>query len=211
MSRVQEVLGTWRFDELTIANLRETAPAWPKGADAFRSLRIRWGEGDEGVALTFERHTEAMERVFGEKYFRSELLLSGKAPYLGTDVERLRLLNGNETHKPTVEWIIVPNLSQNYKRKCGITWLRHRNSLADEGLALAWLFPNRVRAIVVWKFSAWICAGYELNIPEKSYLRNWHGVVCVDRDVDSDKVLLNTGCRDGEGGGVSVPSLVTAK
>lgn len=185
--RVQNALGNWGIPEEVFDHLLKTAPAWPKGKDAYRSLRIRWGEGAEGVYLTFERHWEAMQRVHAS-HWRWDLLHSKPMPYGGKDVERLRLLNGNETHHAVVEWVIVNDLSAHRKRK-DITSMRGPKSLADEGLVLAWLFPERVKAIDYDKWSAWYCAGYEVNVPGYDG-GEWYGVVLVFHDVGSGQVSL---------------------
>lgn len=202
--RAQNEAGNWGITEDVFSRLADTAPVWPKGKDAFRSLHIRWGEGAEGVYLTFERHWAAMQRVHA-KHWRWELLHSKPMPYNGKDVERLRLLDGNETHHAVVEWVIVSDLSANRKRK-DITSVRNAQSLADEGLVLAWLFPKRVDAIDYDKNCAWYCAGYEVNVPE-SDVEGWQGVVVVLRDAGSGRVRLYAGWRGGGSPGSSVPPL----
>jgi len=93
----------WGITEEDFIRLVKTAPAWPKGRHAYRSFRIRFGEGSDGVALTFERHVARIKWAFGEKCFwRWEHLHSGKVPYKGEPVERLRLLNGDQTHKAVI-------------------------------------------------------------------------------------------------------------
>lgn len=198
------VLGYWGLTEEDFARLRRTAPAWPKGKDAFRLLRIRWGEGAEGVYLTFERHWEAMQRVHA-KHWRWELLHSKPMPYGGKDVERLRLLNGNQSHHAVVEWVVISDLSANRKRK-DITSVRNAQSLADEGLVLAWLFPKRVDAIDYDKNCAYYCAGYEVNVPEDDGVE-WQNVVVMRRDTDSGRVSLRARWWSYDFPGYSVPPL----
>src|SRR3989339_732261 len=70
----------WGIPVETINGLAENVPVLPKGGLVFLSFRIRFGEGDEGVALTFERHVDRINAVFGEKFSRWPLLLSGKHP-----------------------------------------------------------------------------------------------------------------------------------
>ncbi len=202
--RAQNEAGSWGITEDVFVRLAQTAPAWPKGKDAYRSLRIRFGEGDEGVALTFERHAEAMKRVHDPKFWRWELLHSGTVPYQGKSVERLRLLNGNQSHKAVVEWVIISDLSANRTRK-DITSVRSVQSLADEGLVLAWMFPKRAQAIDYDKWCAWYCGGYESNVPEHG--EEWQRVVVVGRDTVSGRVHLHASWRSGDNSGYSVPPL----
>ncbi|TAK04295.1 hypothetical protein EPO34_04120 [Patescibacteria group bacterium] len=203
--RKQNAEGNWGISEETLAKLAESAPAWPKGRDAYRSFRIRFGEGNDGVAQTFEAHAAAMKRVHGEKLWRWELLHSGKVPYKGKDVERLKLHAGNHTHHAVVEWIIVNDLSANRKRK-DVTSVRGPKSLADEGIVLAWLFPKRVQAIDYDTWCAWFCGGYESNVPEDGD-EEWQGVVIVFRDTASGGVLLGARWRGNDDPDYSVPPL----
>ncbi|HAU65720.1 TPA: hypothetical protein DCW61_00045 [Candidatus Uhrbacteria bacterium] len=202
--RVQNDAGNWGISEDVFERLAQTAPAWPKGRDAYRSLRIRWGECDEGVALTFERHVEAIKRVH-DKLWRWDFLLSGKYIYKGEEVEFLRLLTGNVTHHAIVEWIVIDDLSANRKRK-DITSVRGSQSLADEGFVLVWLFPNRVHAIDNNEWLAWYCAGYELNVPESDE-EPWQIVPCVDRRLDDGTTSLIANWRSSGRSGYSVPLL----
>lgn len=192
----------WDIPVETVAHLAETAPAWPQGKDSYRSFRIRFGEGDEGVGKTFEAHIARIKRVHGDaKFWRWDLLLSGKQPYEGKAVERLRLLSGNASHKPVIEWIIV-HLDANRKRK-GIEAVRGPKSLADEGLVLAWLFPERVQAIDYNKLSAWYWGGYELNVPEHG--ESWKYVPYVNRNRGTGEVFLNARWHDDGHPDFSVP------
>ncbi|MFA6430016.1 MAG: hypothetical protein WCV84_06020, partial [Patescibacteria group bacterium] len=45
-----------KIPEKIFTRLATSAPPWPRGRHMYRSLRIRFGEGDEGVAKTFEAH-----------------------------------------------------------------------------------------------------------------------------------------------------------
>lgn len=198
-------LGYWGITDEVFDRLAASAPAWPKGKDAYRSLRIRFGEGDEGVALTFERHAEAMKRVHDTKFWRWDLLLSGKHPYQRKPVERLRLLNGNQSHKPVVEWVVIPDLSQNRTRR-DITSVRGAKSLADEGIVLAWLFPKRVEAIDYDEWCAFFLGGYESNVPENDG-KSWQHVVVVCRGTDSGKVFVRADWRSHDYPDYSVPPL----
>lgn len=208
--RAQNKLGDWGFADEIFDKLAATAPSWPKGSDAFRSLRIRFGEGDEGVALTFEQHAEAIKRAFSGKVVRWDHLLSGKSPYEGEEVERLRLLNGNQTHHATVEWIIVDDLSAN-RRRASVRSVSRSESLADEGLVLVWLFPDRVHVIDHKTFPAWFCAGYELNAPEQGGTSWYHAVIVFLSNDDRSKVFLTARGHYYDYSGYSVPFLSNAR
>ncbi len=170
----------WGLTENDFTLLAASAPAWPKGKHAYRSFRIRFGEGDDGVASTFERHVARIKSVFTEKGFcRWELLHSGKIEYDGKPVERLRLLNGNRTHHAVVEWIVA-DLDTNRKRR-SITAVRDAKSLADELLVIAWMFPDMIRAIDYDKPPGLFAAGYEANIPEEAK-QEWQFVVVIGRN-----------------------------
>ncbi|MBU0530956.1 hypothetical protein KJ910_00455 [Patescibacteria group bacterium] len=183
--RKQNELGNWGITEDVFERLAKSAPEWPEGRDAYRSFRIRFGEGRDGMIQTFEAHVDAIRRVH-DKFWRWEQLLSGAHPHQGEDVERLRLLAGNDTHHAVVEWMIVDDLSANRQRQ-SITAVRNSSSLADEGLVMAWLFPERVQAIDYDKWSAWFCAGYELNVPG---FDSWADVPIVYRGLRAGRVWL---------------------
>ncbi len=200
--REQNELGNWGIAEDVFERLAESAPEWPGGRDAYRSFRIRFGEGREGMIQTFEAHAAAIKRVHA-KFWRWDLLLSGAHEYQGEDVERLRLLAGNDTHHAVVEWIIIDDLSANRQRE-SITAVRSNSSLADEGLVMVWLFPERVQAMDYDKWSAWFCAGYESNIPE--HRASWTYVPIVYRGLHDGKVGLNASDRSDDYSGFSVPA-----
>lgn len=202
--RRQNELGNWGISEDVFARLAETAPEWPEGRDAYRSFRIRFGEGREGVIKTFESHAAAVKRVHDPKFWRWEFLLSGEHQYQGQPVDRLRLLAGNDSHKPVVEWIFIPDLSQHRKRD-SITSVRGPTSFADEGLVLAWLVPDRVRAIDYKELCAWFCAGYEVNVPERDG-ESWQRVVVVDRGLRDGTAGLDARWRGNADSRCSVPS-----
>ncbi len=167
----------WGITEEDFTRLAATAPVWPQGKQACRSLRIRFGEGSKGVQQTFERHVARSKSIFGEGgFWRLEHLHSGKVPYKGKPVERLRLLNGNHTHKACIEWIVV-DLDTHRKRK-SVTAVRGSNSLADELLVIAWMFPDRIRAIDHDKLPGLFAAGYKVNVPECDG-EAWQKVVIV--------------------------------
>ena len=202
--RAQNDAGNWGISEEVFLRLAQTAPVWPKGKDAFRSLRIRFGEGRNGMIQTFEAHCAAVERVHA-KNSRWLLLLSGEHQFHDKNVDRLRLLAGNETHHATIDWVVIDDLSANRKRK-DITSARGSHSLADEGLVLVWLFPKRVDAIDYDKWSAWFCAGYEFNVPDGGG-EPWQSVPCVDRNLDDGTTDLDAHWRGDDYSGYSVPLL----
>jgi hypothetical protein len=194
----------WGITEEVFARLAETAPEWPKGRLAFRSLRIRWGEGDEGVAKTFEAHAKRIKKVFGGKFWRWDYLLSGKHSYNKKPVVRLRLLNGNNTHRPTVEWITF-DLNANPWR-WSITAVRGPRSLADELFVFTWMFPDYVRDINHMRNPAPFAGGYELNVPEHGS-ELWQHVPCVDWSHDGAWVGLIASCQSNNSSSYSVPIL----
>ncbi|MEK7994391.1 MAG: hypothetical protein AAB403_11365 [Planctomycetota bacterium] len=193
----------WGIAEDVFVRLLATAPAWPVGRDAYLSFRIRFWEGDFGVERTFEAHAARFKRVH-KKNWRWEYLLSGKKSFNKEDVERLRLLAGNATHQPTVEWVVI-DLQANRTRS-DITSVRGPSSIADEGIVIGWLFPKRVEAIDYKEWCAWFCAGYELNVPESDG-ESWQSVPCVSRDLDSGKARLSASWRSDGNSGYSVPVL----
>jgi hypothetical protein len=194
----------WGITEEVFARLAETAPEWPKGRLAFRSLRIRWGEGDEGVALTFERHVERIKNVFCWGFWRWDYLLSGKRPFNGSPVDRLRLLNGNHTHKPTIEWVTF-DINANRERS-SITAVRDSRSLADELFAFVWMFPDYVRDINYETNPTLFAGGYELNAPERGS-ELWQHVPCVFWDRVRAEVGLHASWRSNDYSYYSVPVL----
>jgi len=181
-----------RIPEEDIARLATTAPPWPKGGrHLYRSLRIRFGEGDEGVARTFEAHVTRIKTVFGEKGFRRcEHLHSGSVLFKGESVEQLRLLAGNHTHKPVIEWVIA-DLDANRMRD---SWwaVRGPQSLADELLVIVWLFPD---IIDYDKYPGWFAAGYEATVPEYGD-GAWQYVVFVNFD-RNDRQIRVENCGRG--------------
>lgn len=193
----------WGMNEDDFTRLASSAPAWPKGKHAYRSFRIRFGEGDDGVALTFERHVARIKSVFTEKgFWRSDLLLSGSVEYEGKPVERLRLLNGNHSHKPVIEWVVA-DLDTHRKRE-SITAVRGVKSLADELLVIAWMFPDMIRAIDYEKLPGLFAAGYEVNVPVLDG-EAWQCVVIVGFDRGDHQVSLSAYDRGGARSDCSVP------
>ncbi|MBT7717045.1 hypothetical protein HN699_01590 [Candidatus Uhrbacteria bacterium] len=174
--RRQNKLGSWGIEESVFARLAKTAPEWPEGRDAYRSFRIRFGEGRDGVIKTFEAHVNAVKHTH-DNFWRWNGLLSGEHPFLGKQIDRLRLLAGNGSHAPMIEWIIIPDLSANLGHG-SINSVRGVKSLADAGLVVIWLVPDRVRAIDYKEWCAWFLAGYEVNEP-RDYVQWWTSVPCV--------------------------------
>lgn len=195
----------WGLTEDDFARLASSAPAWPKGKHAYRSFRIRFGEGSEGVQLTFERHVARIKSVFGESgFWRWEHLHSGKVPYSGKPVDRLRLLNGDHTHKPVIEWVVAD--LDTHRKRDSITAVRGSKSLADELLVIAWMFPDMIRAIDYDKLPGLFAAGYESNVPEYDG-GAWRSVVIVDFDRGSRQVGVDAGDRGNDNSDCSVPVL----
>lgn len=205
--RVQNELGGWGISDKTLLTLALSAPAWPKGKDAWRSFRLRFSEGSEGVYLTFERHAAAMARVHGDKFWRWPNLHSKPTPVngQGEPVERLRLLNGNESHHAVVEWIIISDLSA-FRKRDSISAVRGEKSLADEGLALTWLCPERFQAIDYDEWSAVFFAGYEASVPGYD-ADGWQYVPCVRRDLGTGEVGLYAYWLSNDYSDYSVPPL----
>lgn len=150
------------ISEEDFARLAVTAPKWPKGRYSYRSFRIRFGEGDEGVIRTFAAHWKRIQQIFGETATpRCEILHSCPMPFKNEPVKRLRLSSGNHTHKPVVEWAQVK--------------LSTHNPYADELLVLIWMFPNM---ICEPDNPQLVANGYEVNVPEYD-ASPWQGrVVC---------------------------------
>lgn len=196
----------WGLTEEDFTRLALSAPAWPKGGYAYRSFRIRFGEGDDGVAKTFEAHYARIQYVFGEgRCWRWELLLSGKVEYKGKLMERLRLLNGNHTHHATVEWIVA-DLDTNRKRE-SITAVRDSKSLADELLVIGWMFPDMIRAIDYDKLPGLFAAGYEVNVPAHDD-EAWQRVVLVNFHRDFRQAGVSASDRSNGASYCSVPRLL---
>ncbi len=207
----------WGFGEEVFAKLAASAPEWPEGKLCVRSLRIRFGEGDTGVAQTFEAHASEIRRVFGaEKYWRWEHLRSAPSPYSGDTkelkrrfgdkpIERLRLLSGNETHKPVVEWVAI-DLDTHRQRRSIEAVRDPKKSLADEMLVVTWMFPELIRAIDYDEIPGLFAAGYELNVPERDEVE-WQSVPYVYFYCDSGQVGLNADWHGYGRSCDSVPSL----
>ena len=170
----------WGISDDVFRRLRATAPELPQGRLSFLSLKIRFGEGQPGVQKTFEEHVAEILRVHGiKKVWRWD--------YLRSDKKYLRLLAGNETHTPTIEWCVI-DLDANRKRQ-SITAVRGPNSIADEGLVLAWLYPEYIRAINYKENPGFFLVGYELNVPGLGN-GSWCSVPVVIRDLVTGEVYL---------------------
>ncbi|MBI2473761.1 hypothetical protein HYV70_04380 [Candidatus Uhrbacteria bacterium] len=194
----------WKIPEETFAHLAQTAPAWPEGRLAFRSFRIRFGEGNEGVEKTFEAHVQRIQNVMGEKFQRWDYRLFEKVPFQDEPVERLRLLNGNTSHHAVVEWIII-DLDANRQRK-SITAVRGPTSLADELFVFIWLFQDYVQNINYDENPGLFAGGYEFNIPERDG-GPWQNVPCVLRYLSDGATILDAHWRSNDNSGYSVPLL----
>lgn len=170
----------WGITSGDIQRLFKTVPDRPEGRSIVRSLRIRFGEGQEGVEQTANAHIAEIVRVHGSnRVWRWKQLRTGK--------KHLRLLGGNGTHKPVVEWCMID--LDRHRKRAGIAAVRGPESIADEGLVLAWLFPDYPRSIDFAENPGYILGGYELHVPEYS-AESWGLVPLVGRNPDADKVNL---------------------
>lgn len=187
----------WDISKDAFARLRETAPLLPEGAFAFLSLRVRFDEGQKGVQRTAEAHIAEICRVIGESNVR-------QWEFFRTSKKHLRLLVGNETHKPAVEWCVI-DLDTHWSRT-SVTAVRGPRSIADEGLVHAWLYPEYTRAIVSSENPGYFLAGYELNARENDG-RPWYSVPIVCRYVATDLVILRAYWRSNNSSDCGVASL----
>jgi len=155
--------GGWGIGEDVISALADSAPDWPEGRLAFRSLRIRFGAGSEGVALTFERHAACIERIeCNERINRNGVPNFFRGPKLRTDGGRLQLLDKNDIHQPAVEWVIIDLEADRGRGSVG-SEVGQMSSLADEGLAFSWLFREYLRSIDERDYPALMLHGYQIN------------------------------------------------
>jgi hypothetical protein len=175
----------WGFHESMFDYLAAHAPAWPVGRLAFRTLRIRFGMGEEGVATTFSEHVRRIRHVHGDD--RVECWVE-----LRPGVGRLRLLNGDDGHVPLLEWDVVDLTGDGQHPLAHGS--RGRNALADELLVMAWLFPELIQAIDYNNVPALYAGGYELNVKDVSVggSGSWRHIprLSVDRH-HPKKLLLN--------------------
>jgi hypothetical protein len=154
----------WNIDRRAIEDLAKSAPAWPNGFEKYRSFRIRFGHGADGVKETLLAHINHINRVAGSfmngrRKFYSDVEghRSGTPSYF---VESpLHLAAGNDSHVPVVEWVTV-DLAANFS-PVDSKLVPSPNSVADEGLVLAWLFSERLtdQRFAAWR--PWYLAGYE--------------------------------------------------
>ena len=177
----------WDIPEETLARLAATAPALPTGREEYLSFRIRFGTGSTGVALTFEAHVRRVLRVCASakpdprgRRPRADALRSGP--------ESLRLLVGDNRHRPAVEWVTIR--LDSYRYRDSVHGIRDWNLLADEGLVLAWLYPELVRAIDWQKRPSWLLAGYEVNVTG-GVSQPWSQVPGIDCDLDTSAATLD--------------------
>ncbi|MFH2062589.1 MAG: hypothetical protein ABIJ46_00335 [bacterium] len=181
----------------TLKRLRGNVPEVPEGPLTFLSLRIRLGEGQEGVQRTANAHLAEILRVHGERNV-------WRWDHLRTDKKHLRLWVGNETHKPVVKWCVI-DLDTHRKRQ-SITAVRGPKSIADEGLVLAWLYPDYPRSIDYKENPGYFLGGYELNIPVSDD-ESWDDVPIVYRPLGAGGVGLRAGWRGSGLSGYAVSSL----
>lgn len=207
LRRMNDKFG-WNITEEEFHRLAMDVPEWPTGPDSFRSFELRFGEGDNGVALTFERHMECLEEVYGSKFWSWCYLLSGKKPHRdgGAPIERLRLLMGNHTHRHTVKWCLI-NLNANRRRK-SVTAARGRKSLEHQLLVFAWLFPDAVRDMGYKGIDRLIAAGYELNVPEQGSDPSWNSVPYIRWCGTQNKTEAGGMQRNDNSDQYAVPELI---
>ena len=186
----------WGITGEDYSRLEKTAPPWPEGRHAYRSFRIRFGEGDEGVAKTIHAHGERIRGVFGEEHVAHWEFLSNSG---------IRLLNGNHTHKPVVEWIWVDLAA--HRERDSVEAVRGPDSLADELLVMAWMFPNLIRYIDYDLFPGLFAAGYEIN-PSEDQGNTWRHAMLIRFDKNNHRVDIRANTHVSDGTGYSVPRLL---
>jgi hypothetical protein len=170
----------WQISQAAFERLAITAPPWPTGRFAVRSFRIRFGQGAWGVAKTFDAHVRRIEDVFAKEHFwcSPDLVAALKKK------DRLHLHVGNDTHAPALEWVIID--LDTYRNRSNVTSVRGPESLADEGLVLAWLFPALIQAIDYERVPGLLLAGYELDISKNGKddhrVREWVPSIRFRRD-----------------------------
>jgi hypothetical protein len=196
----------------TIERLSAHVPLWPKGMHTYRSFRIRFGEGDEGVKFTFERHLARIRSVFGETHFwlcpayfphqQNEDGTPFKRHVQGSKMRKpcmewinegaaplIRLTKGNKTHTPCIEWVIVDlNADPKSAKK-----VESASALADELLTFAWLFPNVLRKM---KNPYPLGGGYEVRTPvldDKGKVL-WDNVLQLGYDQPSSMAYVTACC-----------------
>lgn len=154
------------------------------------SLRIRFGCGETGVRQTFKVLADWLARACPPK--RAVLGRVPGWPRVRDRIAHLSLAVGDETHRPGLEWIVVqPNVN---RQRAG-QMLDPANLLADEGLALACLYPELVAAIDYEFQPALILGGYRIGSE----------VIAVERDIDTGGAVLETCSEDDPDSTFSVP------
>ncbi|MBP9827895.1 hypothetical protein KBC55_01950 [Patescibacteria group bacterium] len=141
----------WGISEKILQSLEKSAPEWPKGRLAFRSFRIRFGEGVEGITLTFNLHVKHIGSVFKNVNVRGgELISKGGWIYL---------ISGSHTHQPVIEWVTFDLLAHRTHER--IKDVQGLESLADELLVFVWLFLEYIEKIDYEENPALFGAGYD--------------------------------------------------
>lgn len=193
----------WNITNRDLDRLADTVPDLPEGRLVFLSFRIRWGEGDEGVALTFKRHVERIQRVFEEQGVWYDI-----RPRLSAsdgDVECPRLRAGNQTHVACIEWVII-DLGANRERE-GLQGIQcGPKSLADELLVAAWLFPDLIEDVDHDTIPSFLAGGYELDDPDPDSGRLYN--ILIGRSTSGERqVFLISDYLEGLSSDCSVPEL----
>ena len=149
-----------RIPEEDFARLAAEAPAWPRGRHAYRSFRIRFGEGKEGIAKTFGAHYARIQRVFGEGYWHWQLDFP---PFTKNKERQLYLGYPNSAHEPAIEWVLGDlDIKRTHD---GAAAISRGRPLADEMLVIAWLFSDMIRVLVSTDLLRHIAKGYEIYTP----------------------------------------------
>jgi hypothetical protein len=117
----------------------------PRGEHIFPSLCVRLGDGHDGVLQTAELLIKRIRRIFGENHV-----------YQGFAPNQLRLLLGHETHRATIEPIILDFKSHRdivmdsgNTYRASVAKVRDRGGkdtllLADQLFTFTFLYPNYV-------------------------------------------------------------------
>lgn len=127
----------WKIPPDEFDRLAAAAPSWPQGKYCFRSIRHRTGRGQRGVRRTLERHLDVLARQYGA--LDKELASWLDALHLNEEdaaCARLTLANSDRAHQACLEWVVIDAAA--YARP---SVSRGPSHLADELLALAWMFP----------------------------------------------------------------------
>ncbi len=191
----------WGITENDFYQLVLTAPSC-LGHHRQLSFRIRWGQGDEGVLTTFRRHIERIRRVLGDDFAGANMYEDLEPTVKAQD--RIKLLNGNNTHEPVIEWVII-NLELQHEGR-SIEEIRGKNSPADELLVWAWLYPKYYNTN---GFNIFVAAGYQTRVTltggrqEEEYYASsrWDDVLTVSAckwKVSIDRCLPHRKIERGE-------------